>query len=203
MHSSFQNVGGWIHHSLNNLLVSLQKCSISTWYSLPDASSNHVMRLVMLQVWRLLFFWGLIMENRNVTVFWLMSHKRVLSLAWVVAFSSILHGLLITYMRCIGLSLLVSPPLRIIESELYLTSELNFAQLHLIRRWAIWWPERGNDWQQLFSRSVPHLGCEPRQQLHSYTSLSIPSLLGKLRSWSHDQVWYLITNKGLLNVWIR
>lgn len=45
------------------------------------------------------------MENRNVTVFWLMKHQTVLPLAWVVAFSSILHGLLITYMRFIGLSL--------------------------------------------------------------------------------------------------
>ena len=44
------------------------------------------------------------MENRNVTVYWLMKHQTVLPLAWVVAFSGILHDL-ITCMHFIGLSL--------------------------------------------------------------------------------------------------
>lgn len=112
----------------------------------------------MLQVWRLLFFEDSCNGEQKCHSFLTDEpQKRVLSLAWVVAFSSILHGLLIYDMRFIGLFFLVSPPLRIIESELYLTSELNLAQLHPIR------DERSDGQKEEMTDSNFSVGqCSPR-----------------------------------------
>lgn len=79
---------------------------------LPDTSSNNVRRLVMFQVW----CW------QNIIVYWLIKHQTTLPIAWVVAFSTILHALLITSMSFVGCLFPVSMSLRITESELSVTS---------------------------------------------------------------------------------